>query len=62
MAVLPIRLFPDPVLKEKSAPVEGVTAEVSALIGDLVETMRSSAGGVGISAPQVGELRRIVVV
>jgi peptide deformylase len=62
MAVLPIRLFPDPVLKEKSAPVEGVTAEVSALIADLVETMRSGPGGVGISAPQVGELRRIVVV
>ena len=35
MAVLPIRLFPDPVLAEKSAPVEGVTAEVSALVGDL---------------------------
>ena len=62
MAVLPIRLFPDPVLKEKSAPVEGVTAEVSALIADLVETMRGGPGGVGISAPQVGELRRIVVV
>jgi peptide deformylase len=62
MAVLPIRLFPDPVLKERSVPVEGVTAEVSALVGDLVETMRSSPGGVGISAPQVGELRRIVAV
>jgi peptide deformylase len=62
MAVLPIRPFPDPVLKEKSAPVEGVTAEVAALIADLVETMRSGPGGVGISAPQVGELRRIVVV
>ncbi|HEX9190709.1 MAG TPA: peptide deformylase [Candidatus Deferrimicrobiaceae bacterium] len=62
MAVLPIRLFPDPVLKEKAAPVEGVTAEVSAFVGDLVETMRSSPGGVGISAPQVGDLRRIVVV
>jgi peptide deformylase len=62
MAVLPIRLFPDPVLKERSAPVEGVTAEVSALVGDLVETMRKSAGGVGISAPQVGELLRVIVV
>jgi peptide deformylase len=39
-----------------------VTAEVSALVADLVETMRSGPGGVGISAPQVGELRRIVVV
>jgi len=62
MAVLPIRVFPDPVLQEKSAPVEGVTAEVSAFIDDLVETMRSSPGGVGIAAPQVGEPKRIVVV
>ena len=62
MAVLPIRLFPDPVLKERSSSVDGVTAEVSVLVADLVETMRSSPGGVGISAPQVGELRRIIVV
>jgi peptide deformylase len=62
MAVLPIRVFPDPALKEKSAPVEGVTVEVSSFIDDLVETMRNSPGGVGIAAPQVGMLRRIVVV
>jgi peptide deformylase len=62
MAVLPIRVFPDPVLKEKAAPVEFVSAEVSAFIGDLVETMRSSPGGVGIAAPQVGVSQRIIVV
>ncbi len=62
MAVLPIREFPDPVLKEKSAPVEGVTAEVYALVADLVDTMRNSPGGVGISAPQVGVSRRVIVV
>jgi len=62
MAVLPIRIFPDHVLKEKSAPVEGVTAEVSAFIDDLVETMRFYPGGVGIAAPQVGVPQRILVV
>ncbi len=62
MAVLPIRIFPDPVLKEKAAPVEGVTAEVAAFIDDLLETMRCSPGGVGIAAPQVGMPRRIVIV
>jgi len=62
MAVLPIRVFPDPVLKQKAAPVEGVTAEVSAFLDDLVETMRCSPGGVGIAAPQVGVLQRILVV
>ncbi len=62
MAVLPIRVFPDPVLKEKAAPVEGVTPEVSAFIDDLLETMRNSPGGVGIAAPQVGISRRIIIV
>jgi peptide deformylase len=62
MAVLPIRIFPDPVLKEKAAPVERVTPEVSSFISDLLETMRNSPGGVGIAAPQVGMLRRIVIV
>src|SRR5512135_33144 len=62
MAVLPIRIFPDPVLKEKATPVEGVTAEVSAFIDDLLETMRRSPGGVGIAPHQVGMLRRTVVV
>jgi peptide deformylase len=62
MAILPILKFPDPVLKEKSSPVECVTSEVSAVIEDLLDTMRSSPGGVGISAPQVGVLKRIVAV
>jgi peptide deformylase len=62
MALLPIRVFPDPVLKEKAAPVSGVTAEVSSLIDDLLETMRNAPGGVGIAAPQVGVLSRIIVV
>lgn len=62
MAILPILTFPDPVLKEKSAPVVRITPELSAAIDDLLDTMRASPGGVGISAPQVGLLRRIVVV
>ena len=62
MAILPILKFPDPLLKERSAPVTGVDAEVSSVIDDLLETMRASPGGVGIAAPQVGVLKRIVVV
>jgi peptide deformylase len=60
MAILPILKFPDPLLKEKSARVEQVTPEVSATIDDLLDTMRSSPGGVGISAPQVGILKRMI--
>ena len=62
MAILPILQFPDSRLKEKSSPVTGVTAEVSAFIDDLLETMRASPGCIGIAAPQVGMLSRIIVV
>src|SRR5512146_147752 len=62
MAILPILKFPDPLLKDKSAPVERVTPEVTGVIDDLLDTMRASPGGVGISAPQVGVLRRIVAI
>jgi len=62
MAVLPIRVFPDPALKEKALLVGGATAEVSAYIDDLLETMRNSPGGIGIAAPQVGIPLRIVLV
>ncbi len=62
MAILPILKFPDPLLKERSAPVERVDAEASSVIDDLLETMRASPGGVGIAAPQVGVLERIILV
>ncbi|MBE0569010.1 MAG: peptide deformylase [Deltaproteobacteria bacterium] len=62
MAVLPIRVFPDPALKEKAAPVEGATQELSTFIDDLLDTMRNSPGGVGIASPQVGMPLRIIIV
>ena len=62
MAILPILKFPDPLLKEKSAPVGRVMPELSAVIDDLLDTMHASPGGVGISAPQIGVLKRVVAV
>lgn len=62
MAILPILKFPDPLLKERSAPVAGVDDGVSSVIDDLLDTMRASPGGVGIAAPQVGVLKRIIAV
>ncbi len=62
MAILPVLKFPDPLLKERSAPVARVDGEVSSVIDDLLETMRASPGGVGIAAPQVGVLQRIIAV
>jgi len=62
MAVLPILQFPNPLLQEKCSPVDGITPEISAAIDDLLDTMRASPGCVGIAAPQVGILKRILVV
>lgn len=61
MAVLPILVAPHPVLKQKAKPVAAVDARVSAFMNDMVETMYA-ANGIGLAAPQVGVLERIIVV
>ena len=61
MALRPILVAPDPVLKQKSAPVEGpVTDAHRALMDDMLETMYA-APGIGLAAIQVGEPLRIIV-
>jgi peptide deformylase len=62
MAILPILIFPDPVLKEVARPVDPFAPGLAGRIADLVETMRAMPGGVGIAAPQVGWTERVVVV
>jgi len=62
MAVLDILKYPDPRLKQESAPVTDFDAGLRAFIADLEETMRAGPGGVGIAAPQVGDFRRIAIV
>lgn len=53
MAVLPIRLFGDPVLREKGKPVVSFDDDLHQLVADMLETM-DAAQGVGLAAPQVG--------
>jgi len=60
MAILPIITAPDPRLKQLSAPVAKVDAEVRQLMDDMLETMHA-APGIGLAAPQVGVLKRVVV-
>ena len=60
MALLPILTAPDPRLKKKSKPVESVDEGVRRLMDDMLETMYA-APGIGLAAPQVGELRRVIV-
>lgn len=61
MAILPILTAPDPRLKAKAQPVEAVDAELRQLMHDMLETMYD-APGIGLAAPQVGVLKRIIVV
>ena len=60
MAVLPIRVFGDPVLRQRARPVERVTHLHRALVRNMLETMRD-APGVGLAGPQVGVLERVFV-
>ncbi|MCY3928675.1 MAG: peptide deformylase [Acidobacteria bacterium] len=61
MSVLPIRLYPDPVLRVQCAPVEDFGSDLRRLAADMIETMHE-APGVGLAAPQVGVALRVAVV
>lgn len=61
MARLPIRLYPDPVLRVECADVVDFGEDLRAFVDDMVETM-IAAPGVGLAAPQVGVESRVAVV
>ena len=61
MAVLPIRIAPDPVLRQKAKRVRNIDASIHKLIRDMLETMHD-APGVGLAAPQVGVPLRVIVI
>ena len=61
MAKLKICKVGDEVLRKVCRPVEKITPRTLTLLDDMTETMRR-ANGVGLAAPQVGVLRRIVVI
>jgi peptide deformylase len=58
--IRPILIHPDPRLKKPCAPVAAVTDEVRALGADMLSTMYA-APGIGLAAPQVGVLSRVIV-
>lgn len=60
MAKLPIIVAPDPRLKQRARPVERVDRELRRLMDDMLESMYA-ANGIGLAAPQVGDLRRVIV-
>ena len=60
MAVRPILTVPDPVLKQRSLPVDKVDDDLRALMDDMLETMYA-APGIGLAAVQVGVPKRVIV-
>jgi len=61
MALKTILTAPDPRLKQVAKPVAKVDAEMRRLMDDMLETMYK-APGIGLAAPQVGVLKRVIVV
>ena len=60
MSKLKIRIHPDPILKQKAAPVTDFGAVMQELFDNMIETMYA-ADGVGIAAPQIGVSRQIFI-
>lgn len=61
MAIRIIVKDPDPVLREKAKPVTKFNANLHKLLDDMAETMYD-ANGVGLAAPQIGILKRVIVI
>lgn len=60
MAIRIIVKEPDPVLREKAKPVASITPNIQKLLTDMADTMYD-AEGVGLAAPQIGILKRVIV-
>ena len=61
MAIRNLRIEGDPILRKTSKEVKELTPKIVELVDDMLETMYE-ANGVGLAAPQVGVLKRIVVI
>lgn len=62
MALRQIRLFGDEILRKKSKAVESVDDKVIEILNDMADTMYNTENGGGLAAPQVGILKRLVVI
>ena len=60
MTTIPIRTYPDPILRQKARRVRTIDGSIKKLIKQMVETMHA-APGVGLAAPQVGISLRVIV-
>jgi len=61
VAVRPIRILGDPVLRQKAKRVPAIDGSIRRLIQDMIDSMRA-ANGVGLAAPQIGVSLRLIVI
>lgn len=61
MALRTLRLENDEILRKKSKPVKEINDKILQLLDDMTETLHSK-NGVGLAAPQVGVLKRVVII
>jgi peptide deformylase len=62
MALRNIRILGDDILRKKSKPIEKIDDRVLTLLEDMAETLHNHENGAAIAAPQIGVLRRAVVI
>jgi peptide deformylase len=62
MALRQIRLYDDEILRKKSKLVEVVDDKIRQTLNDMADTMYNTKNGGGLAAPQVGILKRLVVI
>ena len=61
MAILKVRKYKDPVLRQKAREVKKIDEEILKLGEDMIETM-TDHNGIGLAANQVGVLKRIIII
>jgi len=61
VAVRPIVIFGDPVLREVSQPIDEINREIEDLVSDLMDTLKE-AKGLGLTANQIGVAKRLFIV
>ena len=61
MAIRNVRLDGDEILRKMCRPVDNIDDKIKELVADMIETMHAQ-DGVGLAAPQVGILKRVVVI
>ncbi|WP_330400360.1 peptide deformylase [Tepidibacter mesophilus] len=62
MAIRQIRLFDDEILRKKSKVVKVVDDRIRQILNDMADTMYNTENGGGLAAPQIGILKRLVVI